>query len=176
MKNRSHPCLLVMSGLPGTGKSTVAEGMARAIGAPIVSVDPIEAAMWTSGLAKEETGLAAYYVARAIASENLLLGQSVIVDAVNPVNAARKMWRKLSEHADAQLIFIEVRCSDETIHRQRIEARVRGIEGMSEVTWDRVQKRKAEYEPWNEPRLKLDSARLSSNELIASAVEYLNAY
>jgi len=38
--------LIVMAGLPGSGKSTVAEGLSRHFALPLISVDPIEAAMW----------------------------------------------------------------------------------------------------------------------------------
>jgi AAA+ superfamily predicted ATPase len=34
--------LVVMTGLPGTGKTAVAEAVARALPAPVFSVDPIE--------------------------------------------------------------------------------------------------------------------------------------
>jgi predicted kinase len=79
--------LIVLSGLPGSGKSMLAEGLSRALSLPVFSVDPIEAAMWRSGLVKVQTGIAAYDVAIALADEHLRLGHSVIVDAVNPVEA-----------------------------------------------------------------------------------------
>jgi predicted kinase len=79
--------LIVLSGLPGSGKSTRAEGLSRTLSMPIFSVDPIEAAMWRSGLARAQTGIAAYDVAITLADEHLRLGHSVIVDAVNPVEA-----------------------------------------------------------------------------------------
>lgn len=169
------PNLIVTSGLPGTGKSTVAEGLARTLGAPLLSVDPIEAAMWRAGVAKSTSGIAAYQVTQALAAENLKLGQTVIVDAVNPVQAARQMWFSLAETAPAHLRFIEVSCSDEILHRERIEARVRGIVGMPEVTWDRVLTRKAEYESWQHDRLELDSAVGSPEMLIAQALNYVGA-
>ena len=59
--------LIVLSGLPGSGKSTLAEGLSRKLSVPVFSVDPIEAAMWRSGLAKAQTGIAAYDVAIALA-------------------------------------------------------------------------------------------------------------
>ena len=51
--------LIVVSGLPGSGKSTVADGLSRALSIPVFSIDPIEAAMWRGGLAKSATGIAA---------------------------------------------------------------------------------------------------------------------
>ena len=164
--------LIVTSGLPGTGKSTIAEGLARAFAVPVFSVDPIEAAMWRSGLVPEDTGIAAYRVAEAMAGENLAQGLSVIVDAVNPVADARAMWRALSEQHHVPLKMIEIICSDEVIHRKRIEGRVRNIEGMPEVDWERVAERKAEYQAWTNDRLILDSAIDAPDVLIARAVDY----
>lgn len=160
-----------MAGLPGLGKSTVAEGLARHLRAPIFSIDPAEAAMWAAGLQKTETGIAAYKVVQALAEENLKLGLSVVIDAVNPVEAARDMWRHLASEQNVPLIFIEVACMDEVIHRERIEARVRGIEGMNEVSWEDVQNRQREYEGWSDERLRLDSSQLSPEELIAQALD-----
>ena len=133
--------LIVLAGLPGSGKSTVAEGLSRELSAPLFSVDPIEAAMWRGGLAKAETGIAAYGVAVALADEHLRLGHSVIVDAVNPVEAPRAAWRGLATKYRADLRIIECVCVDETVHRRRIESRIRNIDGMPEVTWARVLRR-----------------------------------
>ena len=168
-----EPQLFAMSGLPGSGKSTVAEGLARHLRAPVFSVDPTEAAMWAAGLQKTGTGIAAYKVAQALAAENLKLGLPVIIDAVNPVEAARDMWRQLANEQNVRLTFIEVACMDEVVHRERIEARTRGIVGMSEVSWKDVQDRQSEYESWSDERLRLDSSQLSPNELIAQALAYV---
>jgi predicted kinase len=90
--------LIVLSGLPGSGKSTLAEGLSRKLSAPVFSVDPIEAAMWRSGLAKAQTGIAAYDVAIALADEHLRLGHSVIVDAgKSGRGAARRMAKPCLE-------------------------------------------------------------------------------
>jgi predicted kinase len=122
------PILIVFSGLPGSGKSTMAQGLSRNMSAPVFSVDPIEAAMWRAGLAKAHTGFAAYEVAQALAEEHLRLRHSVIIDAVNPIEAPRTAWRKLSMKYRANLKIIECVCADQTVHRRRIEARVRNID------------------------------------------------
>jgi len=110
------PTLIVLSGLPGSGKTVVAESLSRALSVPILSIDSIEAAMWRTGLAKAETGVAAYEVARALADENLRLRHTVIVDAVNPVEPPRAAWRNLAAKHRVSLKIIECVCSDETIH------------------------------------------------------------
>jgi len=165
--------LIVLSGLPGSGKSTLAEGLSRTLAMPVFSVDPIEASMWRSGLARDRTGIAAYDVAVTLADEHLRLGHSVIVDAVNPVEAPRAAWRSLAEKYRAGLKIIECICADEAAHRRRIEARVRKIDGMPEITWARVLERRAEYEAWADARLTLDTSTRSTEQLLAEALNYL---
>ena len=165
--------LIVLSGLPGSGKSTVAEGISRSLSLPVFSVDPIEAAMWRGGLARAQTGVAAYVVAMTLADEHLRLGHSVIVDAVNPVEAPRRVWRSLAEKYRAGLKIIECICAGETLHRERVEARVRAIDGMPEVTWARVLERRAEYQPWTDERLTLDTSIATLDRLLVDALDYV---
>ena len=165
--------LIVVSGLPGSGKSTVAEGISRSLALPVFSIDPIEAAMWRGGLAKAQTGIAAYVVAETLADEHLRLGHSVIIDAVHPVEAPRAAWRDLAAKHQADLKIVECVCADEAVHRRRIEARVRAIDGMPEVTWARVLERRAEYQPWTDERLTLDTSVDTPGTLLAAALSYL---
>ncbi len=165
--------LIVLAGLPGSGKSTVAEGLARHFSWPVFSVDPIEAAMWRGGLARHQTGIAAYEIALALAGEHLRLGHSVIIDAVNPVEAPRAAWRHLAAKHRADLKIIECICADEATHRQRIEARIRNIDGMADVTWARVLERRAEYQAWTDARLTLDNSQRPPERLLGDAIDYL---
>jgi predicted kinase len=165
--------LIVLAGLPGSGKSTLAEGLSRHLSLPVFSVDPIEAAMWRGGLSRDHTGIAAYVVAQALAEEHLRLGFSVLIDAVNPVEAPRAAWRNLGTKYRAELKIIECVCIDRATHRRRIEARVRGIEGIAEVNWERVEKRRAEYEAWTDARLTLDTSAHPPERLLAEAIGYL---
>jgi predicted kinase len=166
--------LVVLSGLPGSGKSMLAEGISRSLSIPVFSVDPIEAAMWRSGLAKAHTGIAAYEVAIALADEHLRLGHSVIADAVNPVEAPRAAWRSLAAKHRADLKIIECVCTDEAVHRRRVETRLRAIDGMPEVPWERVLQRRAEYQAWADTRLILDTSIDAPAKLLAAALGYLS--
>ena len=165
--------LMLVSGLPGSGKSTVADGLSRSLLIPVFSIDPIEAAMWRNGIARDQTGIAAYEVAAALADEQLRLGHSVIVDAVNPIEAPRQGWRNLAAKYRADLKIIECVCVNETTHRQRIETRIRNIEGVPEIPWSRVLERRAEYEPWTDERLTLDTSDDPPEQLLADALNYV---
>ena len=162
-----------MAGLPAAGKSTVAEGLARAVGCAVLSVDPVEAAMWRAGVGREQpTGLAAYVVVEVLAAEQLALGHGVIIDAVNGVGPAREQWRGLAGRTGSALAFIEVRCSDEAEHRRRLEGRQRRIDGFPEPTWESVQARRVRFADWHDERLVLDSIA-PVDDTVRLALEYL---
>ncbi len=115
---------MVTAGLPATGKSTIAEVVGNRLGLPVLSVDPIEAAILSAGIdSAQPTGLAAYLVAETMAEGVLASGRGVVIDAVNAVEPAREQWVKLAARQDATLRFIEVVCSDPEVHRERLAAR-----------------------------------------------------
>jgi len=158
---------IVMAGLPGTGKSAVAFALGTQLGLPIVSVDPIESAILSAGIdAGQPTGLAAYLVAEVIADSVLSSSASgVIVDAVNAVEPAREQWVKLAaRHGERRVRFVEVICSDESVHRGRLEARGRQLAHIAEPSWHAVEQSLDEWEPWGGasgtiPRITVDSVQ-----------------
>jgi len=155
--------LVVMAGLPGSGKSTVAEAVGARLGLPVVSVDPIESAILSAGIdADQPTGLAAYLVAETIAESVVSGGGGIVVDAVNAVEPAREQWVRLAARRGIPIRFVEVVCSDAEVHRARLEARGRQLAHIAEPTWHAVEQSLDEWEAWGGqsgavPRLTVDS-------------------
>lgn len=148
---------LVFSGLPGTGKTTLAEAVSSECGAPVFSVDAVEAALVASGISYDQPiGLAAYKVVEALVIRQLLRKQSAIVDAVNAAEVAREMWRNLGVRFQTRVFLVEVVCSDEALHRQRIKERA-FWPGLNRPDWNAVEQRRREYQPWLDERCIVDS-------------------
>ncbi|HTJ61735.1 MAG TPA: AAA family ATPase [Candidatus Saccharimonadales bacterium] len=167
--------LVVVSGLPGTGKSTVATHIARALGAAHLSKDIFEAALWRSGITRESgAGWAAYEQLGAVAEAQLRLGLPVVLDSVTPNERIRSAWRDLAARAGARFVAIECVCPDEGLHRSRLDGRTRDIPGWPEVSWDQVVEVRSRYEPWTGDRLVLDATRPMSDNL-AAAEAYVRA-
>ena len=161
-----------MAGLPGAGKSAVAEKIRERLGFPLISVDPLESAILSAGIdADQPTGLAAYLVAESLASTVLESESSIIVDAVNPVNAAREQWVSLAARHGVAISFIEIVCSDPAIHRARLESRNRNLPHVSEPTWHAVEQSLDEYDEWAGPSAEVDRITLDSVEPLATIVD-----
>lgn len=153
--------LILFSGVPGTGKSAVADELGRMLPAPVFSVDPIESAILGAGIERSyTTGLAAYGVAQSLVDTHLALGHTVIADAVNSVEEARTAWRDIADARGARLRVIQCVCSDERLHRERLQARRRNLPPQfGEPTWGDVQRRQEEFVPWPDEHLVIDSVR-----------------
>ena len=95
-----------------------------------------------------------------------------VIDAVNPVEAARDAWRALARRANTQLRVLEVVCSDQIEHQRRIETRGADLQAAKMPTWADVTTR--EYEQWHETRLVVDTCQPLA-ECLARIEEYLSS-
>jgi predicted kinase len=149
--------LIVLAGLPGAGKTTVARELARQLRAVHVRVDTIEHAIRQSaahaGLPMDDAG---YLVGYAIAEDHLRLGHTVIADSVNPWPLTREAWRAVAERCGVPVIEVEVVCSNAEEHRRRVESRVADVEGLRLPAWREVLDR--DYRAWDRDRLVIDTA------------------
>ena len=157
--------LVVLSGLPGVGKTTIARELARTMSAVYVRIDSIEQALRGEGLEVEGEG---YAVAHAISEDNLRLGRIVVADSVNPWPLTRDEWRSVAARAGVRVVDVEVICSDEAEHRRRVESRTADIPGHRVPTWSDVVER--DYRPWHRERLIIDTARLDVQQSVQAIV------
>jgi predicted kinase len=155
--------LISLSGLPGTGKSTVASLAARELGALYLRIDSIEQPMLRAGFPVEGVG---YEVAQAVASDNLKLGRTVIADCVNPWPLTRDAWREVGLRLHVRVLEVEFVCSDPLEHRRRVEAR--HSENAGWPSWQDVVDR--DYRPWDRERIVIDTGKTTVESAAAILV------
>ncbi|WP_186829570.1 AAA family ATPase [Xanthomonas campestris] len=165
------PWLVVFGGLPGVGKSAIAQRLVAQCGAVYLRIDTIEQALRDSGMLAGDVGAAGYLAAYALARSNLHHGLTVVADFVNPLPVTRQAWRDVAADAGSRVLEIEVICSDQDLHRQRVETRQSEVPGLRLPEWASVLAH--DYAAWTQPHLVLDSAMLSPEQAVAAITAHL---
>ncbi len=157
--------LYIFSGLPGTGKSTLAKQLAKKKGCVYIRIDAIEDSLRRTGqtVQKDE----GYQIAYSIAEENLRLGNNVVADSCNPLSLTREAWMDVAECTGSDYTNIEVVCSDKEKHRIRVENR-----SLPHPTWAEVLAR--EYHGWQDKRIVIDTAHSTPEQNIEAILNELD--
>ncbi|WP_405230126.1 AAA family ATPase [Lentisalinibacter sediminis] len=154
------PWLLSLAGKAGTGKTTIAKALCSRLGAVYVGVDGIEMSLRQFGSATGEPVITGYSVGFYIALVNLSLGNAVVADSLNPNGLTRRLWHHAAASTNSRFIGVEVHCSDEQLHQERIVRRCRKLasgpsldEGL---VWQRAST--GSYQAWSTAEARIDTA------------------
>lgn len=149
-----RPLLMMVTGLQGTGKSTLAEEGATVLGALVLAHDwamsglraypPLEEALDLMGpSARRDVG---WSILCALARAQLRHGRSVVLDGMaGETDVAR--CRAVAGDEGVRFALVLTECADPGVHRSRIEGRQRGIPDWYEVDWDHVLRSRARWVP-----------------------------
>jgi hypothetical protein len=127
--------LIAMTGLSGTGKSTVAGRLARALGACVHASDIVRKelagvagsapAPWQGGIYDREWTRATYDRLFALAEADLAAGKPVVLDAAFLATEQRQRVADVAARSGVPLFFVETVC-DEATAMVRLAARSAG--------------------------------------------------
>ncbi len=160
--------LVLIGGLPGTGKTTLAGALADRLGFTVLSSDRIRkelagipaeqncAATWGTGIYTAARTERVHSEMLGRAGRLLALGESVIADAsfTSPAQRDAAAVTAAAAHAD----LVQLRCTAPTeVARQRLDART---EGISDADADIARRLAAVEAPWPEAVM-IDTGRLS---------------
>ncbi|MFG3338287.1 AAA family ATPase [Glycomyces sp. NPDC048151] len=156
----ARPRFIAFAGLPGTGKSTMAEALANDLRAPVFAGDWLMGALKPhrvlDGLDWEAYDALYNGLIESLVTRQLLLGQSAISDNVID-DATAERWARLAAEHDADFHVVECVCGDTDLHRRRVEGRKRNIPNWHEIDWAHVERMRAEFPPLTVDRLTVDA-------------------
>lgn len=133
--------LIILGGLPGSGKTTLARELSQKIGATFIRIDTIEQTIRNKCKQIGEVIDEGYAIGSAIAKDNLNVGQYVVADSVNSIDITREMWVETAKQANSKFVEVEIICSDKSEHRNRVETRKDDLPNHKLPDWQKVENR-----------------------------------
>ena len=173
MPTPDRPCLVVVSGWTGAGKSTIADVVAHELGATVASFDWVMSALralpevWAEvEVPVERQRRVGWNLLSRVAEQQLRRGGSCVLDLVARP-APRREWEALAGRYEAWFGVIECTCSDADVHRSRVVGRDRAIPSWYELGWDQVERGRRRYVPLDGPKLELDAVEPLEHNIAA---------
>lgn len=148
--------LILICGLPGTGKSTIANALARKIGATVLRTDEIRKKLFEDPRYSDEEKELVYRVIFLIAEHLLRNRCNVIIDGTFYKRAIRKRIYEIAENTKSRLEVVECVAPEYLIKRRTESGRKRAL---SEADYEIYKKIKDEFEPIERKHIVIDTSR-----------------
>jgi predicted kinase len=169
-----EPTLIVVSGLPGTGKSFFCCKLSERLSFLILASDTLRKILFPSPQYKENENKRLFSACHVLIEELLRKGIPVIFDATNLLEHHREYFYRAAERAGARLILVWVEAPTEVV-RQRLLAREKAAVSQcgSEAGWDVYNKMKPRRERISRNHLVVDTSQDITNVIdkIARAIK-----
>ncbi len=123
---RKRPVLVVLVGLPGSGKSRVAEELRARTGAVVMESDDLRRLLFPRRTYSAEESRRLFAAIHRATDELLAQGVSVVLDATNLEEAERVPLYEIAERRRARLLLVHVTAPGAVIRRRLVRRDVAG--------------------------------------------------
>lgn len=160
--------LIVVAGLPGSGKSYFAQRLATTIGAAYLNSDRVRIDLDAKGKYADHDKFMVYQRMAYKTSEALKAGKDVVVDATFFRRSLRELFRQLGVVHNTAVSVIEIKADETTIKERLSHPRE-----SSEADFKVYEKIRDGFEEITEPHLVLTSTDNNIDEMLGDALLYI---
>ena len=155
----SHPVLVVVSGLPGAGKSYFCQRLAQRLPLLVVETDALRRRLFGKPSYRVWEHQRLFAAVHRLLDELLGQGISLVLDATNLSEYYRERLYHIAERRGAKLILVWVEAPPEVV-AERLASRARGETGdNSEADWEVYQRMKSKVQPIRRNHFPVDTSR-----------------
>jgi predicted kinase len=154
------PTLILVSGLPGTGKSYFSRRLAEQLPSAIVESDALRKRLFASPTYSAQESHRLFNACHRLIDELLSKGIPVILDATNLVEHHREPLYRIARRLSVKLIIVKVEAPRELV-RQRLQGRAEGVDPVdkSDACWSIYQKMRTRVETIRRNYFAVDTSR-----------------
>jgi len=155
--------LVMLCGLPGTGKSTLARRLADGLPAVVVESDRVRQKLFNPPTYTGEESQRVHQVCHILIGWYLRHYYHVVYDATNLYEYHRGLVYRLAARSGACLVVVEVTASDDVVRerlapRHRTDPAVRSKKDYSDADWDVYVRMRRRSEPIQHDHIVVDTS------------------
>jgi predicted kinase len=159
--------IVIVLGLPGSGKSYFASRLAEVIQADYINSDQVRKEMFSKRMYSEQEKGAVYNAMLEKMKTVVQLNKDLVIDATFHREDSRQLFiRQL--RGKAKFFFIEITANPDLIRR-----RLKKERPFSEADFDVYELTRHQWQPLSEPHLSLESTDENIDYMLDRAVNYL---
>jgi predicted kinase len=136
-----RPCFIVVSGLPGTGKSHFCGKLKEKLSFLTLRSDALRKTLFPLPSYTHQESSRLFQAVHLLIARLLRKGIPLVLDATNLSERYRERLYSIAEHVDARLILVRVEAPPEVVH-ERLKNRLEDLEAKSDADWAVYQKMK----------------------------------
>lgn len=159
--------VVIVLGLPGSGKSYFASRLAEAIGADYINSDQVRKEMFPRRTYSEHEKKAVYQALLEKMKTAMKLNQDIVLDATFHTEDNRQLFIRQVK-GKAGLFFIEITANPDLIRQRLTRERL-----FSEANFEVYELIRQQWQPLKEPHLTLESTDENIDYMLETAVNYL---
>ena len=169
MATTAYPVLIMMSGLPGSGKSYLSERLAGQLPAVIVESDCVRKKLFRQPTYDAQESGMVHRACQEVMRALLRKGVRVIFDATNLVEFQREVLYNLAERSGAHVLIVRT-VAPEHIIRERLERRQADAQGVSDADWQVYRRMSKRQQTIRRAHVRIDTSQ-STDEAVRTVLK-----
>jgi len=154
-----RPTLIVLSGLPGTGKTYFCQKLVARLPFVVLESDALRKTLFPTPTYAAEESTRLFQAVHHLIEDLLRKGIPIILDATNLSERHRERLYNIAERLNAKLILVRLKAPPEVVH-ERLKARAAGKDKtLSDADWEVFQRMQPTMERIRRQHFAVDTSR-----------------